>query len=253
MARPAVKIPEFNPQDGTLAHDPFYFLQKLFVYFLQNLFRTFPAGYALRWDPDVTTTELVISAEKPQLAEVEVLPHVTCILGAGRWGNLGLDQLQHLRSSDAQRTHTDLMSMTMAYHCQAKEDLDAQRLAWNTSFYTNVFRRQIHRAGNIHHLAPNHSISSVSGATAFTGAKAENEIVSVVVTVPFYWQPQWRIKKPAELWKRMVLNLSVNEVTPYREQPQQIRPPTVGGRPVTTVPIDEAFVQVVNANESDHD
>jgi hypothetical protein len=251
VSRPAVKIPEFNPQDGTLAHDPFYFLQKLFVYFLQNLFRTFPAGYGMRWDPDTTTTELVISADKPQLSDVEVLPHVTCILGSGQWGNVGMDQLQALRSFDAQRTHTDLMSMTMSYHCQAKEDMDAQRIAWNTSFYTNVFRRLIHQAGSIHHLAPNHSISAVSGPTAFTGSKAENEIVSVVVTVPFYWQPQWRIKKPAELWKRMVVQLSVNETRPYPVPRQQIRPPTVGGRPVTTVPIEKAFVQVVTEYESD--
>lgn len=251
MTRPAVKIPEFNPQDGTLAHDPFYFLQKLFVYFLQNLFRTFPAGYGLRWDPDETTAECMITAEKPTLSEIEKLPHITCILGAGQWNNVSMDQLQALRSSDARRTHTDLMSMTMSYHCQAKEDLDAHRLSWNASFFTNVFRRLIHQAGSIHHVAPNHHISAVTGATAYSGAKAENEIVAVVVTVPFYWQPQWRITKPAELWKRMVVSLSINEARPYQTQPQQIRPPTVGGRPVTTVPIERAFVQVVSEQLDD--
>ena len=77
------------------------------------------------------------------LETIEKTPHITCVLGSGRFQGLGLDQLQGQRASDGQRTHTDLMPMTMTYHCQAKSGMTARRVAWNASFYTIQLRRII--------------------------------------------------------------------------------------------------------------
>lgn len=236
----------FGPvEDPGLDNDPTTYLTRVFVYFLQNLFRDFPEGSGMRWRPEEENTEIVISAEKPRSDSLEKTPHITCVLGASRWANLSLDQLQNVRSSDGQRTHTDLVAMTMAYHCQAKEGLVARRIAWNCSFYTNVFRRLIMRGGGLHHVAPNHEISAESAASTYTGPTAEDEFISVVVTVPFYWQPQWRITRPANLWNKLRVDLHVNQGL-AQNRSTVVRPPSINGKPLYRVePPKVAFTQVI--------
>jgi hypothetical protein len=241
--------------DVGLDNDPMYYLQRLFVYFLQNLFRDFPEGCGLKWKPDDENTEILITAEKPRLEAVEKTPHITCVLGSGQWSGLGLDQFQTHRASDGQRTHTDLMPMSMSYHCQAKEGMVARRLAWNASLGTIQLRRILMRVGGLHHVAPQHSISPEGPITQFTGPTVENELVEVVVNVPFYWQPQWRIRRASEVWRRMSITMNVNEASPMYSAGRAavLRPPMAKGRPVpgtpTQAPPEEAFVQKVNEEE----
>ena len=196
------------------------------------------------------TTELVITSEKPELDAIEKRPHITCVLGSSRWSGIGLDQLQSQRASDGQRTHTDLMPSTMSYHCQAKEGLVARRIAWNASYYTIILRRILMRQGGLHEVAPRHDISAESGLTAFTGPKSESDLVSVVVTVPFYWQPQWRIKRAATVFRNVEIALNVNEAAPMFSpgRTAHLRPVKVKGKPAKSFPIDPpstAFVQPV--------
>jgi len=102
----------------------------------------------------------------------------------------------------------------MAYHCQAADGITARRIAWISSWMTIALRRMIHKAGGIHHIDPRQEIGPESPPTAFTGPTAKTELVSVVVTVPFYWQFQWRITEPAALWRRLRVELSVLEHPP---------------------------------------
>jgi len=231
---------EFHPvEDPWLDNDPLTHLSRAWVYFLQNLYREFPVGSGMRWTPSEEDTELIITAEKPRLDAVMKTPHITCVLGAARWANLSLDQLRNLRYSDGRRVHTDLVSMTVAFHCQAKEGIHARRLAWNSSFFTNVHRRTIQRAAEIHHVSPQHDISAESPPTTYQGPTVEEEIVAVVATVPFYWQPQWRITKPATLWRNIRLNLGARvDLMPGTIRKSHVGPPKVGGIPVNTTPIE---------------
>jgi len=245
-------IKDFNPVSPDMAVDPFFQLTRLFVYFLQNLYRDAPIGSGLRWSPQEEDTEVIITAEKPKVDALEKIPHITCVLGGSQWGNTSLDQLQGLKYSNGQRTHTDLLSCTMSYHCQAKEGLVARRLAWNCSFYTNVFRRILMKVGGIHHVAPSHSTSPESPPSVYTGPLAETELVSVVVTVPFFWQVQWRITKPAELWRAIRVNMTVNKASPMYSAGRLVplRPPMIKGKvvktePIVTEPPEPAFTQVV--------
>jgi hypothetical protein len=233
-----------------LDNDPMFYLIRLFVYFLQNLFRDFPEGCGMKWNPNEERAEMVITGEKPTLEAIQSRPHITCVLGAGRFTGASLDQLQGQRTTDGQRVHTDLMPMNFAYHCQAVEGIHARRIAWNASLYTNILRRILMRTGGLHHVGMNHSISPEGPITQFTGPKAENELVEVVVNVPFYWQPQWRITKPSELWRKMIINFNVNGAAPIYSvgREAKIRPPMVKGVPVNTTPMDPpetAFVQTV--------
>jgi hypothetical protein len=222
----AATIKDFVPLDPGFGQgqDPLMQCTRIFVYFLQNLFRTFPEGFGLRWSPDEESTEMLITAEKPRLSAVEKLPHIVCVLGSGQWSNLGHDQLQKLVMSTGQRTHTDLLPMTMAYHCLAREGLQARRMAWYASFKTNVFRRLLMGTGKFHHVAPGNTISAESSPTAYVGPQGEEEVVSVTVTVPFYWQPVWTIKDPAEILRKFDMTLRARDTT--------LRPPRIKGRPV---------------------
>lgn len=245
---------EFDEEPG-LDNDPMYYLQRLFVYFLQNLFRDFPEGCGMRWKPDDENTEILITAEKPRLEAVEKTPHITCVLGSGRWAGMGLDQFQTHRASDGQRTHTDLMPMSMVFHCQAKEGMVARRVAWNASLWTIALRRILMRAGGLHQVQVNHTISPEGPMTQFTGPTVENELVEVTVIVPFYWQPQWRIRKASEVWRRMSISMRVNSANALYSagRAAKLRPPMVKGVPVPGTPIqappEEAFVQTVNEDK----
>ena len=204
----------------------------------------------MRWQPNEEMSELVITAEKPRLEAIEQRPHITCVLGAARWSGLGFDQMQSIKVGTGERTHTDLVPMTISYHCQAKEGLVARRIAWNSSLYTSMLRRVIMRAGGLHQVDVKHDIGPESALTAYTGPVAESELVSVVVTVPFYWQPQWRIRRSAEIWNRLELELCVGAAQ-ARVSPGatiKLRPPHVNGQPVTTIPLESkppAFKQKV--------
>ena len=244
--RPSVTNKPFGPTDGTRENDPMTYLTKVFVYFLQNLFRDFPEGCGMKWRPEETTTEQIITNEKPTLEVLEKTPHLVVILGSGRMSGLGMDQMQHTTFSTGARKHTDLMPMTVSYHAQAKDGLTARRIAWNAGYYTNVLRRLIMRVGRIHHISPNWDISAESAATAFTGQTANIEVISVVTTVPFYWQPQWLITEPSHLWRRLRVELQgLKGGNIYRASRENaLRPPTVMGRPVNTVPIGEPEVAI---------
>ena len=110
------------------------------------------------------------------------------------------------------------------------------------------------RAGGLHHVSVQHTISPEGPITQFTGPKSENTLVEVQANVPFYWQPQWRISKPSEVWRRMVISMDVNEVKARYSAGREakIRPPMVKGVPVNTTPItppETAFTQdVVETN-----
>lgn len=264
MSRPSVSVKDFTPigktsEEAGLDNDPMYYLTRLFVYFLQNLYRNFPEGCGMRWKPSVEDTEIVITAEKPRLDAIEKRPHIICVLGGAQIAGLGLDQMQFIRMSDGQRTHTDLIPMSVNYHCQAKEGLHARRIAWNSSFYTNVLRRILMRTGGLFHVGVNHSLSAEGPLTQFTGPSAETELIEAVVSVPFYWQPQWRIKRASEVWRKLELAMNVNEAAPIYSAGRltKLRPPMVKGVPVATTPMpsppETAFTQRVVVSSSEEE
>lgn len=250
-------VRQFSPlgeDDVGLDNDPMYYLTRIFVYFLQNLYRDFPEGCGMQWNPKPENSELIITAEKPVLEEVEKRPHITCVLGGAQFSGLGLDQLQHQRASDGQRVHTDLVPMSITYHCMAKEGLQARRVAWNSSFYTIILRRIIMRVGGLFQVGVRHQISPESPASQLSGPSVDNRLVEVTVNVPFYWQPQWRIKRASEVWRRMKIQMRVKSVDGIYSAGRSnlLRPPRVKGVPVQTAPIappGDAFVQSVHESK----
>ena len=250
MSDPGQTIKATEPfAEINLATDPALQLPRIFVYFLQNIFRDAPEGSGMRWSPDEENSEVLITYQKPSLDSIQKKPHITCVLGTGAWSGLSLDQLQSAKMfSTGQRKHTDLISMTMAYHCQSRNDIHASRLAWNASIMTNTFRRMLIKGGKLHNVGVNHQVGAVSGPTAYTGPLSDIKSVSSVVTLPFYWQPQWIITEPAEVWRQMSVTFNVKrpEARYSAGQEALIRQASIRGKPVRPVyaPEDPILVQV---------
>jgi hypothetical protein len=235
-----------DPKASSLAYRPRLWLSEVFVYFLQNLFRDVaPAGSGFHWAPDALdateNTEIIITAEKPKLDAIGKTPHVVCVLGAARWSGIGLDQLQKLQFATGKRTHTDLIPCTVTYHCQAKEGLVAGDLAWLCSFYTNAYRRAIMKGGGLHHVGVQHEISSESPASAYSGPLVNSEIVSVKVTVPFFWQPQWTATpQGVSLFNKMKMHLRTEMCGLSSGRQAHVNPPQYKGKPViSSTPLDQ--------------
>ena len=223
----------FDPLTPGMDCDPYTQVQRTFCYFLQSLFehREFE-GTGLLWigkedGGPAEETEMLISSEKPRLEDLGKTPHITVIVGGSRWGQVGLDQMQSRKMAKDERVHTDLISSTVAYHCQAKEGTHARRMAWYASQYTTMFRREIMREGRLHQLGSDHQISAESGPSVFVGQLSNEELVSVVVTIPFYWQPQWLIRKSAPMLGSVSLNMKSRPPIPTESL-------TFRGRPVSS-------------------
>jgi len=235
----------------SLGDDPTLQLTRVFVYFLQNLFREAPEGMGMKWRPDEETTEILITDQKPRLDAVEKKPHITCVFGEGQWAVLGIDQLMNQKMmTTGERKHSDLISSTISYHCQAREGTFARRIAWNASYFTNVFRRVIIKGGGLHQVGMKHVITPESGPTVYTGPLSEEKIVSVVVTIPFYWQSQWLIRDPAHLFRQWKMTLSVSKPAKRFSTGEAVRikQASIYGRPVKPIPTkpeEPSFHQVV--------
>lgn len=232
--------------------DPFTFQEMLFCHFLQSWFTHEEfRGTGMYWtgsdgDDGDETTEVIITSEKPELASVEKVPHIVCVLGSMQWAVLGLDQLQTLSMKTGQRQHTDLIPTTMAYHCQAKVGALARRIAWYAAWGTIMFRRLIMKQGRLHQIAPSLSVGAETGPTAYTGQVATEEVVSSVVTVPFYWQPQWRIRDPAPLLAGVKVDMGVLPAR-VRGTGKQRFPPI--SQLVNDLPLEPFLVQSMEVTE----
>lgn len=240
----------------SMADDPMLQLTRIFVYFLQNLFRDAPEGSGMKWRPEEETTEVIISDQKPRLDAVEKKPHITCVFGSGQWAGLSLDQLRNQKLTGlGDRVHTDLVSSTITYHCQCREGLHARRLAWNASFFTNVYRRVIMKGGSLHQVGVRHTISPESAPSVYTGPLPEEKIISVSVTIPFYWQPQWLIREPAVTFRGFTINMNVTK--PQRRysagEAALVKQASIYGKPVEPVkraPEESTFSQEVRDEQS---
>jgi hypothetical protein len=244
MSAPAT-IREFEAGDGSLANDPMVYLAKLWTFFLQNMFNTFPEGCGFHWRPSEEDTEVTISNEKPTLEAIEKTPHITVVIGPGQMHGLSMDQHVFTDSHTGTREHTDLASASVAFHCQARNGLMARRMAWNAGFYTNALRRMVMRQDGIHHVNPGWNMSGETPPTAYTGPLSKEELVAVVVTVSFYWQPHWTIKEcVSTLLDSFAVTLSVRD-----RDLSVIRVNGVPLKNITLVDIDAAVPELVQQVE----
>lgn len=218
-----------EPQPQGIGEDPLFWATKLFVRFLQVVFHTFDKG-SYRWEPDLEMTDIVIADQGTMALEVvEKRPSIICMRGPAMWSNIAMDQFKEFDFETGTRSHTDLIACSMLYQCMAREGLEAQRLAWISSYATRTLKRNLMRAG-LHRVGENVDMGAETDAGALMGDSAK-EISLVQVAVPFFFQNTYSIG-PVDnlLLKDLNLRLTSEVNYPTPDGKPALRDPAIGGR-----------------------
>jgi hypothetical protein len=195
-----------EPQPQGPGEDPLYHYTRLFVRFLQLVFGTFEKGN-YRWDLDELNSDIIISDQARLAREtVEKRPAILVARGPVAYGNIAMDQFAgpHLKNGQlvpnfnmetGARRHTDLCSSSVSFSCLSKEGIEAGRLAHISAMAVRRLKRSLMKAG-LHRVGEEIQIGSESAPGAIV-QDADNEIVMVSVTVPFFYQDFWTVE-PAD-------------------------------------------------------
>jgi hypothetical protein len=222
------KIQTGPPQPQGVGEDPLFHFTKVFVRFLQIIFSTFESG-SFKWQPDLELTDIII-ADQGQLARAvtEKRPAIICMRGPASWSNVAIDQLVKYDITTGTRSHTDLIASSMIYNCIGSEGLEAQRIAWISSYATRVLKRNLMRAG-LHRVGENIEM----GPEEDTGAlnvDSDKESPLVRVSVPFFFQDSWTVAPVDKLLLNDLNFKLTSEVNYPAEGGTAIRDPALGGR-----------------------
>lgn len=186
------RVPSGLPQPQGVGEDPLTHWTRVFARFLQVVFGTFEKG-AYRWEPDDALTDIIIQGEGSVGTEVvEKRPAIVVQRGPAAWGNLSMDQFKGFDPATGRRTHTDLVSGIVTYNCIAAAGLEAQRIAWISSYATRTLKRSLMKAG-LHRVGEEVQIGAESPPGALVQGDP-NEIVLVSVSVPFWFQDTWSVE-----------------------------------------------------------
>jgi hypothetical protein len=216
-------------QPQGVGEDPLFFFTKLFVRFLQVVFHSFPKG-SYRWDPDDSTTDIVISDVGSLGNEVvEKRPSIIVQRGQASWSNISMNQFKSFDFTTGATTHTDLIASSVIYNCMAIEGLEAQRIAWISSYATRTLKRNLLRSG-LHRVGENIEMGAESDASSLLG-DPNSEISLVPVMVPFFFQDTYSIG-PVDnlLLKDLDLRLTSEATSPTTASYMGLRSPAIGGR-----------------------
>jgi hypothetical protein len=216
-------------QPQGVGEDPLFYFTKLFVRFLQVVFHSFAKG-SYRWDADDATTDIVISDQGSLGNEVvDKRPAIVVIRGPASWSNISMNQFKSFDFNTGTTTHTDLIAASVAYQCMAIEGLEAQRLAWISSYATRTLKRNLLRAG-LHRVGENIEMGAETDASGLLGDPG-SEISLVPVVVPFFFQDTYSIG-PVDnlLLKDLDLRLTSEATSPTTAGNVVLRAPAIGGR-----------------------
>jgi hypothetical protein len=218
-----------SPQPQGVGEDPLLHFTKLFIRFLQVVFHSFEKG-SYRWDPDDQTTDIIISDIGTIGNDVvEKKPSIIVQRGQASWSNVSMNQFKSFNFETGATTHTDLIASSVVYNCMAIEGLEAQRLAWISSYSTRVLKRNLLRAG-LHRVGENIEMGAESDASPLLGDSGA-EVSLVPVMVPFFFQDTYSIG-PVDnlLLKDVDLRLTSGTTAKFSAGTTGLRSPAIGGK-----------------------
>lgn len=220
-----------------LGEEPLYYFTRVYLLFLQGLFEHFPSG-SYRWSPDEKLTQVSIVAEVPIPREnVDKIPTIVVQRGSSEFANLSLDQVRELNIRTGAKTRADLVSQTMSVHCLAKNDVEAQRLAWIVASHLRTFKTSLQRCG-MHKIGDQLQVGPISPPGSLVSGEAEPEIFVVTVFSPFHFM--WK-SSDTPLNTKLLRGIQTRLETAFLPQAATttagrvearaaLRPPGLGGR-----------------------
>lgn len=223
--------------------DPLLHYTRIYLLFLQGLFKQFPAG-CYRWAENEEDTEIMITDQAPIPRDrVEQRPAIATMRGPAQYANMTLDQMRNVDARTGEKERTDLVACTMTINCLAKEGLEAQRIAWIVMRHIRTFRVLIQRSG-IHQVGDNVSVGPESPAGALVQPEPDSEMVNVVVQSPFFFQwTEKTVPTDAPLVQNIEAHMRAGTLPPEAlttaawETEVQAKRPTIRGRPVQGVSV----------------
>jgi len=180
-----------KPLDQGRGEDPFYYILRTYLQYLQGLFNFMERGH-FHWEPDLEKTEIVVTAEAPiNMEVVGKRPAVAVILGPTQPANLAIDNMIDFNLTTNRRVRTDLYSGYLVPYCLADSETVAMRLAHIVSHYTRVHQRILESRGGFHQIArPAPTINAPSPPGALVQGDPQN-LTMVQVNIPFHFQWTW--------------------------------------------------------------
>lgn len=230
-----------NPQGK--GEDPFLHYTRVYLLFLQGLFKQFPAG-CYRWAENEEDSEIMITDQAPIPRDrIEQRPAIVTMRGPAQFANMTMDQLLSTDRISGAKTHTDLVSLTMTINCLAREGLEAQRIAWIVMRHIRSLKRLIMRQG-IHKVGDDLAVGPESPAGSLVQPEADSEMVNVVVQSPFHFQWTEKITPTdAPVLQNIEMHIKAGTLPPASISTKawvseiQSKRPTIRGRPVEGVSI----------------
>jgi hypothetical protein len=219
------------PEPQGRGEDPLYHFTRIYLLFLQGLFKQFPEG-SYRWSPDTNgNSEIMITDQIPiPRDEVERRPHIVTMRGPAQFANLSHDNMRTVDDRTGMKERTDLVSCTMSINCMAKLGVEAQRLAWIVMSNIRNFKTLLQRAG-FHKLGDELSIGPESTPGSLVSPEVDSEMAMVTVQSPFFFQ--WTVRTtPLDAPSLRVIEQHM-ELEMLPAKPYQVRPPTVRGMQIT--------------------
>lgn len=188
MSEPFVRHQRICEERG---QDPFLFVQRLYVQFLQGLFNFNPAG-EWHWEPDEEVTEIIIRGEAPlNMRTVGKKPAITVIMGPTQFSGIGINNMQEYDPLTGKEVRSDLLTGHLIAYCLAQSDVVAMRLAHIVQHGTRAEQRLLESPGGFHSIArPFPSVNSPSPPGALVSGDPEG-LIMVQVNIPFQFQWTW--------------------------------------------------------------
>ncbi len=236
--------PPSVPDPQGLGEDPYLYFTKVYLLYLQGLFRQFNPG-SWRWSESEQDTEVMITDQAPVPRDrIEQRPALVTMRGPAQFAGMTLDQLRSVDRKTGTREHTDMVACTMTINCIAKSGLEAQRLAWIVQRHIGIAngKRLLQRHG-IFKISDNIACSGETPPGALVAPEPTPEMVNVCVTSPFFFQWTERVTlldsptfEAADVYMHSNLHplpLENSELTKNREAEVYSKRPTIRGVPIT--------------------
>lgn len=235
------------PDPQGIGEDPYLYFTKIYLTYLQGLFRQFQPG-SWKWSEDQDSTEIMITDQSPVPRDrIEERPAIITMRGPAQFAGMTLDQLQSVDRRTGTRQHTDLITCTMTLNCIAKNGLEAQRLGWIVQRHIGIAngKRLLQRYG-IFKVYDNIGCSGETPPGSLVAPEPTPEMIMVVVTSPFAFQWTERTTPlDAPTFEAAELHMQTNlhplpleqELTKNREIETYKKIPTIRGVPIKGTPI----------------
>lgn len=170
-----------------LGEEPLYHMTRLYLLFIQGLFKGFPTG-SYHWSDDEKLSEIAITDQAPIPRErIEQRPVIVAMRGPAQFANLTLDQMRKVDMRTGAKERTDLVACTMTLNCIAKMGPEAQRIAWIVMRHIRALKVILQRAG-LHKVGDEVSMGPESPPGAMVSGESDPEWVMVTVHSPFFFQ-----------------------------------------------------------------